>query len=212
MAIHPAYAQVTALFFAILILVIGNGLLQTLLPLSADEFGFSGLSVGLIGSAYYVGMLGGCVACPRMVARAGHIRAFAAFAAITAVTALVHPIVVDPIAWMAIRVVGGFCFAGLFATGESWLHDKAENVVRGRVMAFYTMAFFGMVPIGSLIGGVVADRLGAPMTVRLSGVACLLAGLWFATRLPAIRALARPVYVKRGIIAAPEEEVNRKEP
>lgn len=108
--------------------------------------------------------------------------------------------------------VAGGGFMMQLAGSNTVLQTLVDEHVRGRVMAFYTMAFFGMVPIGSLVGGVVADRLGAPMTVRMSGVACLLAGLWFATRLPAIRALARPVYVKRGIIAAPEEEVNSKEP
>jgi MFS family permease len=139
MAIHPAYAQVLALLIAVLILITGNGLLQTLLPLSAADSGFSGFSVGLIGSAYYAGMLIGCIACPRIVARVGHIRAFAAFASVTAVTTLLHPLYVDPAAWMAIRFVCGISFAGLFATGESWLHDKAENVVRGRVMAIYSI-------------------------------------------------------------------------
>jgi hypothetical protein len=80
----------------------------------------------------------------------------------------------------------------------------------GRVMSFYTMAFFGTVPIGSLIGGAVAERFGAPGTVALSGVICLAAGVWFASRLPTIRALVRPVYREMGILTVPAVDSGTK--
>ena len=89
------------------------------------------------------------------------------------------------------------------------LQTLVEERLRGRVMSFYTMAFLGTAPIGSLLAGVLADRLGAPTAV-LVGVACLLAGLWFATRLPALRALVRPLYVERGILAAPDLDPGTK--
>ena len=76
MAIHPAYAQVSALLVAVFILIAGNGLSNTLVPLSATAQSFPPLSIGLIGSAYFGGMLIGCLAAPRIIARAGHIRAF----------------------------------------------------------------------------------------------------------------------------------------
>ena len=101
MRIHPAYAQVSALLAAVYILIAGNGLSNTLIPLSATVSGFPPLSVGLIGSAYFGGMLFGCLAAPRVIARAGHIRAFAAFVAIATVTTLAHPMFVDPAAWAA---------------------------------------------------------------------------------------------------------------
>jgi hypothetical protein len=78
-------------------------------------------------------------------------------------------------------------------------------------MSFYTMAFFGTVPIGSLIGGVVADRVGASMTVGLSGVVTFFAAIWFASRLPAIRAVVRPIYQERGIITVPAVDAGRKD-
>jgi predicted MFS family arabinose efflux permease len=71
-------------------------------------------------------------------------------------------------------------------------------------MSFYTMAFLGTAPIGSLLAGVLADRLGAPATILLGGVCCLAAGLWFATRLPRLRELVRPIYEARGILAPPD--------
>src|SRR5690349_23365295 len=142
MPLHPAYAQVSALLAAVFILIFGNGLSNTLIPLSATAASFPPLSIGLIGSAYFGGMLVGCVAAPRIIARAAHIRAFAAFVAIATVTSLLHPLFVDPAAWAAIRAITGFCFAGLYAAIESWMHDKAENVVRGRVLALYQIVHY----------------------------------------------------------------------
>ena len=171
MAIHPAYAQVSALLVAVFILIAGNGLSNTLIPLSATAASFPPLSIGLIGSAYFGGMLVGCIAAPRIIARAGHIRAFSAFVAIATVTTLLHPIFVDPAAWAGIRAVTGFCFAGLYATIESWMHDKADNVVRGRVLAIYQIVHYA----GSAIGQQAIRLISPASFVPFSMVAAALA-------------------------------------
>ena len=88
------------------------------------------------------------------------------------------------------------------ASTNTILQTIVEEHLRGRVMAFYTMAFLGTAPIGSLIAGVAADRLGAPTTILLGGVTCVLAGVWFALALPSLRALVRPIYIERGILVA----------
>lgn len=103
--------------------------------------------------------------------------------------------------------------AGLMTTlagSNTILQTIVEERLRGRVMSFYTMAFFGTVPIGSLIGGVVADRVGVPLTVRMSGVVCIAAVIWFAWRLPANRAVIRPIYRERGIITVPAVDAGGK--
>jgi hypothetical protein len=79
-------------------------------------------------------------------------------------------------------------------------------------MSFYTMAFFGATPVGSLFGGVAADRLGAPMTIRLGGIVCLTAGAWFALVLPTLRPLVRKIYIERGIITAPDVDTGTPTP
>jgi MFS family permease len=76
---------------------------------------------------------------------------------------------------------------------------------RGRVMSFYTMAFVGMAPFGSLLAGTMAIKVGAPLTVIASGAAVILGAVWFYTRFPALRRAVRPIYQELGIIPRPEE-------
>ncbi|HEV2641837.1 MAG TPA: MFS transporter [Candidatus Elarobacter sp.] len=90
------------------------------------------------------------------------------------------------------------------ASSNTILQTIVDEHMRGRVMAFYTMAFLGTAPIGSLLAGVLASRMGATGTVLAGGVVCVLAGIWFASRLPTLRRFVHPIYVERGIIAAPE--------
>ena len=73
---------------------------------------------------------------------------------------------------------------------------------RARVMSYYTMAFVGMAPFGSLLAGFLAHRYGAPITVVLTGAACVAGSLWYATELPKIKAIMRPIYVEMGLLPA----------
>jgi len=83
------------------------------------------------------------------------------------------------------------------------LQTLVDDALRGRLMAFYTMAFLGTAPIGSLMAGVVADRVGAPMTIRLGGLACVVAAAWYGFKLPQLRRIVRPIYIERGILPVP---------
>jgi MFS family permease len=112
--------------------------------------------------------------------------------------------------WLAavLLALAGGGFIVQLASTNTIIQTIVDEPFRGRVMAFYTMAFFGTVPIGSLIAGVAANRLGAQLTVRLGAVVCLASGVWFAYKLPALRAVIRPIYIKRGIIPVPQPEVD----
>jgi MFS family permease len=76
---------------------------------------------------------------------------------------------------------------------------------RGRVMSYYTLAFMGMAPFGSLLAGTMAHAMGAPLTVAVNGFIVLLAAAWFATRMPAVRRVIRPIYQEMGILPPKEE-------
>ncbi len=101
---------------------------------------------------------------------------------------------------LALMVVTGAGFMVQMASSNTVLQTVVTEEMRGRLMAFYTMAFMGTAPFGSLIAGAVADRIGAPNTILAGGVVIVLAGLVFASRLPVLRKLVRPVYVERGIL------------
>ena len=114
--------------------------------------------------------------------------------------------------WPAFLVlaVAGCGFMIHLAATNTILQTIVEERLRGRVMSFYTMAFFGTVPIGSLLGGVMADRYGATTTVFASGLVCLAGSVWFAYKLPAIREVVRPIYRERGIITVPAVDTGGK--
>src|SRR5262249_48066195 len=92
---------------------------------------------------------------------------------------------------------------GIMATTSAMntiLQTLVEEEMRGRVMALYTMAFIGLSPVGALLGGALAGRIGAPPTVALGGSACVLLALWFARELPALREMVLRIYRRLGII------------
>ena len=112
-------------------------------------------------------------------------------------------------AFLVLAIAGGGFMIHLAAT-NTILQTIVEERLRGRVMSFYTMAFFGTVPIGSLLGGIMAERYGATRTVLVSGIICLAGSAWFAYKLPAIRAVIRPIYRERGIITVPAVDTGAK--
>jgi MFS family permease len=95
------------------------------------------------------------------------------------------------------------------AASNTLLQTMVDEDKRGRVMSFYTMAFFGMMPFGSLAAGWFGQRIGAPATVAWGGAATLVAIGLFVRKLPELRRQARPTYVRLGILPAIAEGLNR---
>jgi MFS family permease len=104
--------------------------------------------------------------------------------------------------WLSLAVlpIVGFGTMQQLASSNTILQTIVDDDKRGRVMAFYSMAFMGMAPFGSLLAGSLASRIGAPLTVAIGGVLCVAGSVWFARALPGIRALVRPIYVRLGIL------------
>jgi MFS family permease len=100
----------------------------------------------------------------------------------------------------ALLVAAGFGMMASTASMNTIIQTIVDEEKRGRVMSLYTMAFVGLAPIGALLGGSLADRIGAPLTVGIGGAACLAVALWFHRQLPELREHVRPIYTRLGII------------
>jgi MFS family permease len=142
---------IVSLLIGVALLLAGNGLHLTLVPLRGVAEAFSPVALGLIGSAYFVGFVTGCLLGPYVVLRAGHIRAFTAMVAIAASVALAYALAPAPVAWAVFRAITGFCFAVLYLVIESWLNDHATNATRGLVMSAYTVVNFGAIALGQML-------------------------------------------------------------
>ncbi len=101
---------------------------------------------------------------------------------------------------MLLLTVVGFGMMQGLAASNTVIQTLVPEDKRSRVMSYYTMAFVGMAPFGSLLAGGLAHLLGAPRTVMITGACCVLGSLWFAFELPAVRRVMRPIYVQMGLL------------
>lgn len=160
-------------------LLLGSGLifaagalLGLTLPLRAGLEGFATYVIGFIGSAFAVGFVAGCVFVPRLVASVGHVRVFGVMAALVAVTALLNPLFIDPVAWIIVRAMTGFAFAGGTMIIESWLSESATAETRGGVFARYMI-----VTLASSVLGQMTVTLYGPGDFKPFALAAILACL-----------------------------------
>jgi MFS family permease len=101
---------------------------------------------------------------------------------------------------MVLMLFVGFGMMQGLAASNTVIQTLVPEDKRSRVMSYYTMAFVGMAPFGSLLAGGLAHWLGAPYTVMITGACCLLGCAWFSFELPAVRKVMRPIYVEMGIV------------
>jgi MFS family permease len=105
---------------------------------------------------------------------------------------------------MVLMLIVGFGMMQGLAASNTVIQTLVPEDKRSRVMSYYTMAFVGMAPFGSLLAGGLAHWFGAPHTVIITGAACVLGAVWFTFELPAMREVMRPIYREMGIISTPE--------
>jgi len=103
---------------------------------------------------------------------------------------------------MALMLVAGYGMMQGMAASNTIIQTIVSEDKRGRVMSYYTMAFVGMAPFGSLMAGAMASKFGAPITVSVSGLIVLVGSVWFMTQLQAVREAIRPIYRQLGILPA----------
>ncbi|MYM65061.1 MFS transporter [Pseudomaricurvus sp. HS19] len=133
----PLIVPIGALLSGVALLLLGVGLLNTILALRSGVEGYSDAMLGLIMSSYFAGFFVGTYLALPLVRRVGHIRAFASCASIVSVCVLLHQLVIDPYAWMLFRVLTGTCLVILYTVIESWLNGQTPPDKRGKVFAIY---------------------------------------------------------------------------
>lgn len=126
-----------ALLLGIALLMVGNGIQGTLLGVRGALEGFTTFQMSLVMSGYFMGFLGGSRLAPELIRRVGHVRVFAALGSLISATLVLFPVMPDWIAWMAMRILIGFCFSGVYVTAESWLNNASTNETRGQTLSLY---------------------------------------------------------------------------
>jgi MFS family permease len=106
---------------------------------------------------------------------------------------------------MLLMLVVGFGMMQGLAASNTVIQTLVPEDKRGRVMSYYTMAFVGMAPFGSLLAGALAHRFSAPHAVMITGSFCLVGAAWYATQLTSIRTIMRPIYIEMGIMENPAD-------
>jgi MFS family permease len=106
---------------------------------------------------------------------------------------------------LLLMIVVGFGMMQGLAASNTVIQTLVPEDKRGRVMSYYTMAFVGMSPFGSLLAGALAHRFGASHAVMITGAFCLIGAAWFSTQLKSVRAVMKPIYIEMGILKSPSE-------
>ena len=114
----------------------------------ADAEGFSVATIGWMMTGYPVGTLIGSLFSPYLVRLSGHVRAYAFFATLSSTAILIQSVFIDPSVWFFMRLLSGFCLAGIFVIVESWLNSKSNNDNRGNIFSIYMLVIW----VGAALG------------------------------------------------------------
>ncbi|MAG43691.1 MAG: MFS transporter, partial [Oceanospirillaceae bacterium] len=138
---------VLSLLAGVSLLLLGSGLLNTLLAVRGSEESFSDQAMGLIMSGYFVGFFVGTFLALPLIRRVGHIRTFAMCAAVGSVSVLLHDAFATPWAWGGLRILTGTALVILYTVIESWLNATTPPQNRGQVFAVYMVVNLGALAV-----------------------------------------------------------------
>ena len=156
-----------ALLFGILLLMLGNGLHGTLLGVRGGLEGFSANAMAWVMTGYFIGFLGGSRLAPWLIRRVGHVRVFAALASLISACLVLYAAYPNPVFWLLLRIVVGFCFSGVYVVAESWLNDSATNETRGQTISAYIIVqMVGLVGAQMILN--LADPRGYALFILIS--------------------------------------------
>ncbi len=188
---------VRSLLLAIFMMMAGSGFLTTLISIRMERAGTGAPLIGLVSAAYFAGLTVGSLQVSHIIARVGHIRAFAAFISVFSASSLAYAIHRDVAFWMALRFVDGFCVAGIYICIESWLNQHADHRNRGTVLAGYMIALYSGQAIGQFLLNVSDAKPSLPfMAAAILLSLALLPVVLTRTTQPAIGDL-RPLSIRR---------------
>ena len=159
---------ITALLAGITLLLLGVGLLNTLLPMRGALEGYSAQLLGVVMSCYFIGFLLGTWWAPRLIRRIGHIRSFACCAALVACTALLYVLLLNPWWWLLLRILTGAGLVVLYTAIESWLNGQSSREQRGQIFALYMMVNLVALALAQQL-----IRLAEPIAFTLFAISAL---------------------------------------
>lgn len=139
------------LWLALAAMVVGHGLLGSLLGVRLTLEGYPAGTAGLVMSGFFVGIVAAGLLAPRLIGAVGHIRVFAAMAGLSLVCALLHSLWVEPVSWSLLRAVNGFATTSMYIVVESWVNDRAANTFRGRLLSVYMLIWLSAMSGGMLL-------------------------------------------------------------
>lgn len=141
-----------ALLLGVMLLMLGNGIQGTLLGIRGKIEGFSPFEMSFVMAAYYAGFLLGSRMAPEMIRRVGHVRVFAALGSLISAVLILYPVAPNWMLWVAMRVIVGFAFSGVYITSESWLNASSTNETRGQALSAYMiMQMVGIISAQALL-------------------------------------------------------------
>lgn len=142
---------IVVLLSGLALLLVGAGLLGTLLGVRATLASFSNIETGLIMAGYYLGYVTGTLLAPRVIRNVGHVRTFAALASLAAASTLGFGLIVHPLVWLVLRILNGLCIVGLYMVVESWLSEQSAGPKRGQIFSIYMMTTLAALGAGQFL-------------------------------------------------------------
>lgn len=130
------------MLLAIFMMMAGNGVMSTLVSVRLESAGTRAGIIGMVATAYFVGLTIGSLRVAPLIRRVGHIRTFTAAVSLLSASTLSYAVVQNPGLWSVLRFVDGLCVAAVFICLESWLNERAEPKTRGSILAAYMIALY----------------------------------------------------------------------
>lgn len=176
-------AAVTSLLLSTALLLIGQGMQLTLLPLRASANGLSDFTIGISASCYFLGFIAGCIGVPAIIARVGHIRCFAVLTAVMTSAILCLEMLDDWQFLLVLRFLTGVAISGLYTVIESWLNSQSTAQSRGRILSIYTFILLVSMALGQALINVGPIESATPFTLAAVFLALAIVPVGLTSRL-----------------------------